>query len=169
MMQVAASIVRAIIQLALALAALIAVLSLTIISLTRLNARSYRREREKARASARMQTVMSTALDGVIVCDAKGRILNFGPAAEAIFGHRPGKVLGKANQAGIDRWQPAGEQRVVGQDRLPLEAKRADGSIFRVDLAIQTVTTGEGDIFIAFLRDISYRVAAEAELLPMKS
>jgi hypothetical protein len=44
-----------------------------------------------------MTTVISTSLDGVIVCDSAGLILEFSPAAEGIiFGHleRDGKETG---------------------------------------------------------------------------
>jgi PAS domain S-box-containing protein len=42
-----------------------------------------------------MTTVISTSLDGVIVCDSAGLILEFSPAAEGIFGHLERDVLGK--------------------------------------------------------------------------
>jgi hypothetical protein len=58
-----------------------------------------------------------------------------------------------------------GEKKVVGKGRVTVEAKHQDGHIFPVELAIQAATTDEGEIFIAFLRDISRRVAAEAELV----
>jgi PAS domain S-box-containing protein len=169
---------RTMTELALAIAALIAVLTLVILDLNRLNARIYRRERKIKQTSTRMATVMSTSLDGVIVCDSNGDILEFSPAAEAIFGQKEVDVLGKdigtvivpdhmrdAHDAGMERMRVNGEKRVVGKGRVQLEAKRHDGSIFPVELAIQTATTDEGDIFIAFLRDISNSVAAEAELV----
>ncbi|SFR38801.1 PAS/PAC sensor hybrid histidine kinase [Yoonia tamlensis] len=169
---------RTMTELALAIVALIAVLTLVILDLNRLNARIYRRERKIKQTSTRMTTVMSTSLDGVIVCDANGAILEFSPAAEAIFGQTEADVLGKdigavvvpnhlrdAHDAGMERMRLNGEKRVVGKGRFKLEAKHHDGSIFPVELSIQSATTDEGDIFIAFLRDISARVAAEAELI----
>jgi len=169
---------RTMIQLAVAVAALIAVLTLTVHHLTRLNARIYRRERENQHTTTRMTTVMSTSLDGVIVCDAQGHILEFSPAAEDIFGVLEHDVLGRdigsvivpdhmrdAHEAGMERMRNQGEKRVVGKGRVKLEAKHHTGRIFPIELAIQSATTGEGEIFIAFLRDISKRVAAEAELV----
>ncbi|UWR22003.1 PAS domain-containing hybrid sensor histidine kinase/response regulator [Sulfitobacter sp. S190] len=169
---------RTVTQLAIAIAALIAVLTLTVLFLNRLNARIYRRERENRQTSTRMTTVMSTSLDGVIVCDSNGDILEFSPAAEAIFGYKEADVLGKdigsvivpdhlrsAHDAGMERMRDKGEKRVVGKGRVQLEAKRHDGQVFPVELAIQSATTDQGEIFIAFLRDISHRVAAEAELV----
>ncbi len=172
------AVARTMTQLAVAIAALIGVLLLAILYLNRLNARIYRRERENKQTSTRMSTVMSTSLDGVIVCDANGLILQFSPAAEGIFGFKEEDVLGqeigsvivpdhmrKAHDAGMERMREKGEKRVVGKGRVKLEAKHREGHIFPVELAIQSATTDEGEIFVAFLRDISNRVAAEAELV----
>ncbi|MEJ6399105.1 ATP-binding protein [Yoonia sp. 208BN28-4] len=121
---------------------------------------------------------MSTSLDGVIVCNANGEILQFNPAAEGIFGHREADILGQdigsvivpdhmrdAHEAGMERLREKGEKRVVGKGRVKLEAKHSDGRIFPVELAIQSAMTDQGEIFVAFLRDISHRVAAESELV----
>nr|WP_268821566.1 ATP-binding protein [Octadecabacter dasysiphoniae] len=172
------AVARTLTQLAIAIAALIGVLTLAILYLNRLNVKIYRRERENNQTTTRMATVMSTSLDGVIVCDAHGNILEFSPAAEGIFGHSEAEVLGKdigsvivpdhmrdAHDAGMERMRDKGEKRVVGKGRVQLEAKHRDGRIFPVELAIQSATTDQGEVFIAFLRDISLRVAAEAELV----
>ena len=169
---------RTMLQLAIALALLIAVLLLAILFLNRLNARIYRREKENKHTTERMSTVMSTSLDGVIVCDENGAILSFSPAAEEIFGHLEEDVVGReigsvivpdhmrdAHDAGMERMRLSGEKRVVGKGRVQLEGKYADGRVFPVELALQSATTDEGEIFIAFLRDISSRVAAEKELV----
>jgi PAS domain S-box-containing protein len=169
---------RTMTQLAVAITALIAVLLLAILHLNRLNAGISRRERENKQTSTRMSTVMGTSLDGVIVCDANGSILQFSPAAERIFGHKEEDVLGqdigevivpdhmrKAHDVGMERMREKGEKRVVGKGRVKLEAKHSEGRIFPVELAIQSATTDEGEIFVAFLRDISNRAAAEAELV----
>jgi PAS domain S-box-containing protein len=166
------------IQLAIAIAVLIGVLTLAILYLTRLNKVIYRREREKSQAMARMKTVIATSLDGVVVCDQDGKILEFSPAAETIFGHSEAAVLGReigsvivpghlraAHDAGIERVKMGGGKNVIGKGRVQLEAQHKDGRIFPVEIAIQTATTDEGEIFIAFLRDISRRVEAEAALV----
>lgn len=172
------AVARTMIQLAIAIAALIGILLLTILFLNRLNARIYRRERDNHQTTTRMKTVMSTSLDGVIVCDSDGLILEFSPAAEGIFGHLEKDVLGKnigsvivpdhmrdAHEAGMERMRNHGEKRVVGKGRVQLEAKHRKGRIFPIELAIQSAITDEGEVFIAFLRDISHRVAAEQELI----
>jgi PAS domain-containing protein len=87
---------RTMIQLAIAIAVLIGVLTLAILHLTRLNRRIYRREREKSQTMARMKTVIGTSMDGVVVCDLDGKILEFSPAAEDIFGYCEAAVLGRS-------------------------------------------------------------------------
>jgi PAS domain S-box-containing protein len=169
---------RTMIQLAIAIVVLIGVLTLAILYLTRLNKVIYRREREKSQAMARMKTVIGTSLDGVVVCDLDGKVLEFSPAAETIFGHSEAAVLGRdigsvivpdhlraARDAGMERMKMGGEKKVIGKGRVQLEAQHQDGHIFPVEIAIQSATTDEGEIFVAFLRDISRRVEAEAALV----
>nr|WP_252734886.1 ATP-binding protein [Octadecabacter sp. B2R22] len=172
------TVTRTMTQLALALVALITALGLGVAYLVRLNGQISQREREQVQAATRINTIMNTSLDGVIVSDAKGRITGFNSAAEQIFGHIGQNVMGReigkviipdhmvdAHNAGMERMRQGGEKRVVGKGRVQLEAKHADGSTFPVELAIQSATTDEGEIFIAFLRDVSQRVADELELI----
>lgn len=164
--------------LALALAALIGILLVTILFLNRLNGRIYRRERENKQTTERMATVMSTSLDGVVVCDADGKILEFSPAAEMIFGHNYEDVLGcdigavivpdhlrEAYDLGAERMRPTNEKLIVGKGRVTLQGKHSDGRIFPMEMAVQSATTDKGDIYVAFLRDISRRFAAETALV----
>jgi PAS domain S-box-containing protein len=165
-------------QLAVAVGILMLILVLLAIYLGVLNAQNLRRGREIAHTSERMKIVIGTSLDAVIVSDAEGRILEFNTAAEAIFGHNAEDVIGAdlgelivpdhhraAHSAGMERMRNSGEKRVVGKGRVKLESKRSNGDIFPVELAIQSAETEDGEIFIAFLRDISHRVKAEEELV----
>jgi PAS domain S-box-containing protein len=70
---------------------------------------------------------------------------------------------------GIGRMHQGGERRVAGKSRVQLEAKRADGSIFPVELVIQSAVTEDGNIFIAFLRDITQQKADEIELVDARN
>ena len=172
------AVARTLTDLAVALAILIGALGLSSLYLYRLNRNIISREQEKNRTATRMNTVMATSLDGVVISDEEGRVLEFSPAAEAIFGHRAedvrGMEIGKvivpdhmrhAHDNGMKRMRAGGENHVVGKGRVKLEAKRANGEVFPVELALQSAATDQGVIFIAFMRDISQRVAAEAELV----
>ncbi|WP_341365902.1 ATP-binding protein [Yoonia sp. BS5-3] len=168
---------QTLIKLASFVAVLIAALAITVFYLRRLNLQRAAQQREAEEAAARMDTVIQTSLDGVIVANAKGQVLAFNTAAETIFGHKSDDVLGQklgplivpghlldAHEAGMARMRAGGEKRVVGKGRVQLEAKHKAGTTFPVELAIQTAETTEGTIFIAFLRDISVAVAAEKDL-----
>lgn len=165
-------------QLAVGVTFLLLALLLLAIYLTRLNNLNVRRRSEAIEASKRMNIVTGTALDAVVVSDAKGLVLDFNAAAEQIFGYAAEDAIGQtmsdlivpdhhraAHEAGMERMRVGGEKRVVGKGRVKLEAKRADGDVFPVELAIQSAETDEGEIFIAFLRDISHRVRAEEDLV----
>lgn len=165
-------------ELAVALVGLIGTLAFGVIYLKRINDRGRRRQQSLSNAMRRINTITSTSLDGVIISNFSGKILEFNPAAEKMFGHWAEDVIGRdlgsviipdhlrdLHDAGMERMRKSGTRRVVGQGRVTLEGKRADGDVFPVELALQSAETEDGEIFIAFLRDISERVAAESELV----
>lgn len=165
-------------QLAAGVTVLLLALLLLALYLNRLNNLNVRRRSEAIEASKRMNIVTGTALDAVVVSDAKGLVLDFNAAAEQIFGYTARDAIGQsmsdliipdhhraAHEAGMERMRAGGEKRVVGKGRVKLEAKRAGGEIFPVELAIQSAETDQGEIFIAFLRDISHHVRAEQDLV----
>ncbi|WP_371153834.1 ATP-binding protein [Jannaschia sp. 2305UL9-9] len=165
-------------QLAVGVTVLLLALLLLALYLMRLNNINIRRRSEVIEASKRMNIVTSTALDAVVVSSAAGFILDFNAAAEQIFGYTAEEAVGEtmsdmivpdhhraAHEAGMERMRANGEKRVVGKGRVKLEAKRKGGEVFPCELAIQSAQTDEGEIFIAFLRDISHRVRAEQDLV----
>jgi len=90
-----------------------------------------------------------------------------------MFGHCPINLASlivpehhlDAHEVGMEQLRTQGAQSVVGKGRVKLEAKRANGEVFPVELAVQSAETADGEIFISFLRDISHRVAAEKDLV----
>ena len=141
------------------------------------DANSRQRGHDLARANAHMETILSTSLDGVIVSDHSGLIVDYNAAAETIFGFTAEEAIGSsigdlivppelrdAHNAGMKRMQETGKKKLVGKGRIRIESLRKDGSRFPVELALQSGRGPDGDILIAFLRDISAQVAAEEEL-----
>lgn len=165
-------------QMAAGVTFLLLALLLLALYLSYLNGQNIQRRAEVVEASKRMKIVTGTALDAVIVSDANGSILDFNTAAEQIFGHSAQDAIGQnlgelivpdhhraAHEAGMQRMRANGERRVVGKGRVKLEAKRSNGDIFPIELAIQSAEIDEAEIFIAFLRDISHRVKVEQQLV----
>ncbi|HYO26333.1 MAG TPA: PAS domain S-box protein [Lacipirellulaceae bacterium] len=132
-------------------------------------------------SEARQRAILATALDCIITIDRDDRILEFNPAAERTFGYRLQDVVGKpmssllvppqyreAHTRGMRHYLATGEGPVLGR-RIELEALRADGSTFPVELAITPIPTAQGPIFTAYLRDITERKAIEQRLREVQS
>ena len=126
-------------------------------------------------SEARKGAILTSALDAIITIDGAGRILEFNPAAEEMFGYRRDDVLGRelaetivppAARAAHRRASPATSPRarrtLIGR-RVEVTAVRASGEEFPVDIAI-AVLPGEAPPFTATLRDITERKRAESEL-----
>ncbi|WP_245189110.1 ATP-binding protein [Mameliella alba] len=137
-----------------------------------------RRGHELAAAYTRLNTILDTSLDAVLVADLRGDIQQFNPAAERIFKYDAQQVIGRnigglivpdhlrdAHEAGMARMRAGGERRVIGRGRVRLDAMRSTGEVFPAELALETAHTGSEEIIIGFLRDISHRVTSENELV----
>ena len=124
----------------------------------------------------RQRSIIDCAIDAVIQMDHVGRITDFNTAAERIFGHVRADVLGKplaeliippaqreSHYAGLARYLATGEAPVLGK-LLEMSALRSDGSEFPVELSIAIVPGADPPAFTGFLRDITERKRAEAEL-----
>lgn len=131
-----------------------------------------------SQANRRMSTILTTSMDGVLVVDSTGAVLEFNKASEAIFGYRYEDIRGKNIQDLIappdlrDSHYRAMERILTGQDRhaagkgrVRMDAKRSDGTIFPIEIAIEMAEDNDEKILIGFLHDISDRVSAEKELL----
>jgi len=122
----------------------------------------------------RMRAIFETALDGLVTMDHEGRIVEFNPAAERIFGLDRGDAIGRsladtiippawrgAHAGGLARYLETGEAVVFGK-RIELTGQRADGTAVPVELSINRMP-GEGPpLFAGFIRDISERKRQEA-------
>jgi PAS domain S-box-containing protein len=126
-------------------------------------------------SEARKGAILTSSLDAIITIDADGRIVEFNPAAEEMFGYRRTAVLGRelaetivppaareAHRRGVARYLATGEATLIGR-RVEVTAVRASGEEFPVDIAI-AVMPGETPAFTATLRDITERKRAESEL-----
>lgn len=127
------------------------------------------------RSEARLRATVEAAFDCVIGMDAEGRVIEFNPAAERVFGHARSAAMGRQlaelivparhrepHSRGLARYLATGHGPFLGRS-VELTALHADGHEFPVELAIGTARAAEGDIFIGYLRDITARKRAEVE------
>jgi len=127
-----------------------------------------------------MAATVSASLDGIIIINSDGFVVEFSNSAERIFGYKKEDILGQnmaslivperyqgAHNAGMERMRKTGKANILGQ-RIEIEAVRANGEEFMSELAISRSRSSSGDIFIAYIRDISEAKAAEKALLDAK-
>ncbi|OWL96914.1 hypothetical protein CBQ26_07970 [Deinococcus indicus] len=137
-------------------------------------------EREQAgtllrSSEARLKAIVGASLDAIITSDERGVITEFNPAAEQIFALPQASAIGQpmaqlivppgmrqAHTLGMERVRGGGPDRMLGQ-RLELFACRADGQEFPVELSVVRLPTVP-PVYAGFLRDITERRAAEAQL-----
>ncbi len=137
-------------------------------------------ERQAAMRAEQLQATVSASLDGIIVIDADGNVVDFSESAERIFGYKRADIMGTnmaelivperyrdAHNAGMKRMRDSGQSKILGQ-RIEIEAMRADGSEFMSELAISQSSSENGEIFIAYIRNISERIAAQKDLVKAK-
>lgn len=117
----------------------------------------------------RIRAIIDTALDGLIVMDHNGRITEFNPAAEQIFGFARSEVLGHEladtiipahlraqHRLGLARYLASGDAKILGQ-RLELTGSRFDGTQIPIELSINRMPGEGAPQFAGFLRDITER------------
>ncbi|GIF12162.1 hypothetical protein Ate01nite_21940 [Actinoplanes teichomyceticus] len=127
--------------------------------------------------SALVRRILEVSQDAYVSIDADGRVLEWNPAAEQLFGWSRDEAVGvdlsrlvvpeqhrDAHRRGLERVRNSGTSRLAGT-RLELPAVDRRGRDFPVELTLQaTDTAGGRPVFHAFLHDISARRAAEEQL-----
>ena len=123
---------------------------------------------ERRRSSAaHVRSILDNTLDAVIALDGEGRVTFWNPQAEQTFGIPREQAIDRSLAEVIlpeeERAVFAGIlSRLTGTDgeanlRLELEARRADGTAFPLELTITAIPDGGDFSFSAFARDITQR------------
>lgn len=131
-----------------------------------------------AESRQKLQGIVDTALDAVIRVDADGIIVGWNSQAQLIFGWAPHEALGRplhttiiphqhreAHLQGISRYMAGAASRVIDR-RIEITALHQSGREFPIELAITRVTLDDPSKyeFCSFIRDITQRKLAEAEI-----
>jgi two-component system CheB/CheR fusion protein len=119
------------------------------------------------------RALLDAALDCIISMDVTGRVLEFNPAAERVFGYTRDQAVGQElasliippalrerHRAGLRRYLETGEGPLLGK-RIQITGVRADGSEIVVELTITPLRIEKEIIFTAYLRDITHRNRGE--------
>lgn len=130
-------------------------------------------ERQLRISELRNTAIVSNALDCVITMDHTGKIIEFNPAAEQVFGYTRENAIGQGlaelivppafrdrHVLGLEEYLATGKSKIIGR-RVEVTAQRRDGSQFPAELAVIVMNDGVGwPVFTGFVRDISDRKRA---------
>jgi two-component system, LuxR family, sensor kinase FixL len=131
-------------------------------------------------SEARLESVLETAPDGIIVMDEASRLLIFNKACEKLFGYEADEVFGEnvnmlmpqehhdSHNLYVQRYRSTGERKIIGIGR-EVEGRRKDGSVFPLDLSVGEAMTPNGRQFIGVIRDLTARRDAERRLAAVQA
>jgi len=133
-------------------------------------------EAEVRASESRLRAMLEAALDAVVTMDARGRVLGWNHAAETTFGYLAHEVIGRdmadlivppslraKHRTGLARYLES-ELPVILDRRLELTGVHKNGTEFPVELTITRIALPGQPTFTGYLRDITDRRRAEAEL-----
>ena len=125
---------------------------------------------------ARNHSILDSAIDAVVTFDQHGRMLEFNPAAEAMFMYAREDVLGRDLSlliipadvreryiSAFRRYLDTGQSQFVGR-RARVRLMRSCGEEFPAEINITRVEAHGRFTFTGFIRDLTQSVRAEAGL-----
>src|SRR5258706_10477445 len=124
---------------------------------------------------ALFRTLIATAVDGIIVIDAKGTIAIYNSACERLFGYRAEDVIGhnvkmlmpapyhEEHDAYLANYRKTGERRIIGIGR-EVVGRRQEGSTFPMYLSVAEGTLDAAKIYVGILHDLTSYQEADSRL-----
>ena len=127
---------------------------------------------DRARAGPladRYRAVFDAAPDGILIVDADGTICDANPAALRMFGFETGDLLGAAVEILVPtdlRERHVSHRQAYAADPharpmgigLELRGRRADGSLFPIEISLSPLPGDDGLQVIATIRDLTLRL-----------
>jgi PAS domain S-box-containing protein len=120
--------------------------------------------------------IIATALDAFVQMDDVGRIREWNPQAEKIFGWSREEAMDKTladlivperhraqHVEGLSKFLRTGEGALLGK-RFEIEATCKDGREIKVEVAITALHRRDGLLFNGFIRDLTEKTQAEEQL-----
>ena len=123
----------------------------------------------------RLDAILNTTVDGIIVIDARGTIEAFNRGAQELFGYPEAEVLGRnvsmlmpsphheQHDQYLARFLTTGDARIIGVGR-EVPGRTRDGRIFPVHLSVAEMRIGGARKFTGMLHDLTKRARLEGEL-----
>jgi len=135
----------------------------------------HRTEHALSASEEQFRHVVHAAPDGIVLADGDGKIVSWNTAAERLFGHAAGEILGQPlttimptryredHQRGLERAKVSGVSPLTGST-IELHGLRKDGSEFPIEVSLGAWRFGGQMYICGIVRDITLRKKAEAKL-----
>src|SRR5438552_262992 len=123
-----------------------------------------------------LRAVVDTAVDGLILIDARGSVLMFNPACERLFDYDASEVIGQnvkmlmpapyreEHDRYLDNFHQSGVRKIIGIGRQVV-GQRSDGSTFPMDLSVGEAKQDGAAIFVGIIHDLTDRKKTEEQLV----
>jgi len=131
-------------------------------------------------AEARNDAIVGAAGDAIITLDDEGIVHSFNRSAEAMFGvaaadivwQRVDRLIPEASVGKHDAYLKQDYPSQPGRHGIGctsgIEARRADGTLFPIELSVSLLEEQGRRLYIAIIRDVTERRRIEAELIRAK-
>jgi PAS domain S-box-containing protein len=118
------------------------------------------------------ESIITNAVDGLIVIDTKGTLESFNPACEKMFGYSFEEVKGcnikmlmpepyqSKHDGHLHKYEVTGKKTVLGKG-IEVEGRRKNGDSFPLEVSVSEIYSGKVKKFFGVLRDISDRKEME--------
>lgn len=125
-----------------------------------------------------LNAIFDSAIDGIIMINAKGIILKINPAGEQLFGYAPGELIGKKvndlmpmphrhnHDVYLYDYQNTGVKKVIGKGR-DIVGLRKDETTFPCHLSVNDFFMDEERCYAGIIHDLTHRKKAEEEIMEL--
>ena len=126
--------------------------------------------------AAKLQAILDTAVDGIIVIDSNGIVELYNGGAESIFGYSPEEALGQnvnmlmpapykeQHDGYISRYQETRVAAIIGKGR-EVKGRRKSGQIFPLYLSVSETRAGNRLLYVGMVRDLTERKELEQAMV----
>ncbi|HIJ63972.1 MAG TPA: EAL domain-containing protein [Rhodospirillaceae bacterium] len=134
-----------------------------------------RATRDVAAQVSRLNSILDTAVDAIVVCNEDGQIETFNHSAETMFGYTAQEALGQpldilmaaadaADYRGyLEAYQQPLHSRALGVGR-EVTARHRDGTAFPAEISLSACHLDDRRLFTAMIRDVTERRKFEDSL-----
>ena len=137
-------------------------------------------QKENQRTDTLFQTLIATAVDGIIVIDRSGTVEIYNAACERLFGYPASEVIGQnvnmlmpspyreEHNKYIAHYHQTGERRIIGIGR-EVVGRRKDGTTFPMYLSVGEGKLDGKTIFVGIIHDLTPREVTTRRLQSLQS